>query len=410
MSAPIRLRVALVGALLSFTATRTAEAQDRLIGLRALSGGGVFEQVRFGESGLVQGALVGGDSIRVKQATQFSFPVSAAVPLGRSWNLDVTSIYSAGEVAFTPLAGGAERTATLSGLSDVRLRATGRFFDDALILTAGFNAPTGATHLDTLELTALRVLAAPALAMGAVPVGAGASGTVGLLSAHQMGNWAAAVGVAYELRGTYQPVAALAAGAPSADFQPGNVVRVSLGLDGLVGRHRLSLTATGDLFANDELRGAVAGAAPLATVKLGPVLGGDAQLQLAVPRVRELVLWSAVRYRANYARDGFTVDNSNGTYFDAGVRSAIPLTVRTDLVLAADGRSHSGLAVDEGLPTSGVTSGTVTLGVAQRVGGLSLQPFVRTTAGRVQARGAARDRQSADFTGFSGGLVIISRF
>ncbi len=410
MSAPIRLRLALAGALLLLTATRTADAQDRLIGLRALSGGGVFEQVRFGDAGLVQGALVGGDSIRVKQATQFSFPVSAAVPLGRSWNLDVTSIYSAGEVAFTPLAGGAERTATLSGLSDVRLRATGRFFDDALVFTAGFNAPTGATQLDTLQLTALRVLAAPALAMGAVPVGAGASGTVGLLSAHQIGSWAAAVGVAYELRGTYQPVAALAAGAPSADFQPGNVVRLSLGLDGLVGRHRLSLTATGDVFTNDELRGAVAGAAPLATVKLGPVLGADAQLQLAVPRLRELVLWSAARYRANYARDGFTVDNSNGTYFDAGVRSAIPITVRTDLVLAVDGRSHSGLAVDEGLPTSGVTSGTVTLGFAQRIGGLSLQPFVRTTAGRVQARGAARDRQSADFTGFSGGLVIISRF
>jgi hypothetical protein len=332
------------------------------------------------------------------------------VPIGRSWNLDVTSIYSAGEVAFTPIAGGAERTATLSGLSDVRLRATGRFFDDALIVTAGFNAPTGATELDTLQLTALRVLAAPALAMGAVPVGAGASGTVGLLSAHQIGSWAAAVGVAYELRGTYQPVAALAAGAPSADFQPGNVVRLSLGLDGLVGRHRLSLTATGDLFADDELRGAVAGAAPLATVKLGPVLGADAQLQLAVPRVRELVLWSAARYRANYARDGFTVDNSNGTYLDAGVRSAIPLSVRTDLVLAVDGRSHSGLAVDEGLPTSGVTSGTATLGFARRMGGLSLQPFVRATAGRVQARGAARDRQSADFTGFSGGLVIISRF
>jgi hypothetical protein len=406
----MRTRLVLASALVSLLGARSTEAQDRLIGLRALSGGGVFEQVQFGTDGLVQGALVGGDSIRVKQATQFSFPISAAVPLGRSWNLDVTSIYSAGEVAFTPLAGGAERTATLSGLSDVRLRATGRFFDDALVFTAGFNAPTGATELDTLQLTALRVLAAPALAMGAVPVGAGASGTVGLLSAHRIGRWAAAVGVAYELRGTYQPVAALAAGAPSADFQPGNVIRVSAGLDGLVGRHRLSLTATGDLFANDELRGAVAGAPPLATVKLGPVLGGDVQLQVAAPRVRELVLWGAARYRANYARDGFTVDNSNGTYLDAGVRSAIPLAVRTDLVLAVDGRSHSGLAVDEGLPTSGVTSGTVTLGLAQRAGGLSLQPFVRASSGRVQARGAARDRQSADFTGFSGGLVIISRF
>ena len=404
----VRRLTAACAATLALAAT--AGAQDRLVGLRAISGGATYDQVSFGGDGLLQGGLLGNDSVRLTRASQLTVPVSAAVPLGRLVTLDVTTLYGAGEVAFTPAGGGAERTVSLSGLSDVRTRLTARFLDDAFIVTAGLNAPTGATALDTEQLAALRVLASPALALGASPVGAGLSGTVGVLSARQVGRWAVAGGVAYERRGTYQPVAALVAGAPSADFQPGSVVRLSLGLDGFVGRHRLALTATGDLFGEDQLRGPTAGAAPVATVQLGPVLGADAQLQVAAPRFRELVLWSAARYRAAFARDGFTVDNSTGTYLEGGVRSALPVAARTDLVLALDGRQHSGLAVDEGLPTAGVTSATATFGLSHRVQRLAVQPFVRLSAGRVQARGNARARQQADLTGFGGGLVIVTRF
>jgi hypothetical protein len=401
------LAVGLVGLA---AVARPVAAQDRLVGLRAVSGGASFEQLTFGGDGLLQGPLIGADSVRLRRATQLSVPVSAAVPLGRFVTLDVTTLYAAGEVTYTAANGGAERTATLSGLSDVRTRVTARFLDDAFILTGGLNAPTGATELDGTQLAALRVLAAPALGMGAAPVGAGLSGTLGVLTAQQVGAWAVAAGVSYELRGTYQPVAALVAGAPSADFQPGSAVRLSLGVDGFLGRHRLAVTATGDLFGEDELRGPIAGAPPLATVKLGPVLGADVQLQVAAPRLRELVVWSAGRYRAAFARDGFTVDNSSGTYVEGGVRSALPLAGRTDAIVALDGRRHSGLAIDEGLTTSGVTSGTLTLGLAHRMSQLVVQPFARLTAGTVQARGAARERQRADLTGFGAGLVIVTRF
>lgn len=390
--------------------SKPLQAQDRLIGLRAISGGAVFEQVTFGDAGLLQGSQLGQDSIRVTGATQMTFPVSAAMPLGRSWTLDITTVFATGEVAFTPAAGGAERTASLSGLSDVRVRTTGRFFDDGLILTLGANLPTGQTELDSLELTALRVLAAPALSMGSSPIGSGPSGTVGLLTAQRMGEWAVALGLAYEYRGTYQPVAAFVTGAPSADFQPGGAIRASIGLDRLIGNHRLSLTAAGDMYQADELRGAASTGAPLATVQLGPVLSADAQLQLGVPRVRDLMLWSAVRYRINYSRNHVTVEDSDGMYLDGGMRTTIPLATRTDLVVAASGRFHTGLAIDEGLPTSGVTSGSLTLGFSQRIGKLSLQPFARGTLGNVNARGTARDRQQASFTGLTGGLVLITRF
>jgi hypothetical protein len=406
------MRIWLVAAVLTALCcfVNAANAQDRLVGLRALSGGAVFEQVRFGGEGLLQAGVAGADSARITGATQITFPISAAMPLGRNFTLDITTIYSAGEIRFAPAAGGAERTASLTGLSDVRVRTSGRFFDDALIFTFGLNAPTGRTELDSSEVAALRVLAAPALALGAVPLGSGLSGTVGMLTAQQAGPWAIAAGIAYEYRGTYQPVAALTSGAPSADFQPGGVIRLSFGADRLLGKHRLTLTAAGDLFQADELRGATASSAPLAKVQLGPIYSVDAQLQLGVPRLRELTLWSAVRYRSNFSRDDVTVDSSNGIYYDGGIRSTIPLSPRTDFIVALDGRYHSGLAIDAGLPTSGVTSTSATLGFSQRLGALALQPFVRASVGRVQARGAQRDAQQADLTGFAGGLVIISRF
>ncbi len=394
---------ALVGTLL---VTTSAGAQDRLVGLRALSGGVVFEQVSFGDDGLLQGSSAGLDSMRVQRATQLTVPMSASIPIGQAWTMDLTTVYALGEITYTAPGGGAEQTAALSGISDVRFRASGRFLEDALIITAGINAPTGRTELDLEQRTALRVLAAPALGMGSVPVGAGPSGTLGLLTAHQVGDWALAAGVAYEYRGNYQPVAALAAGAPSADFRPGSVVRVSAGVDGLVGQHRLSVTAMGDVYQPDVLRAG----RPVANVRLGPVLGGDVQLQVAAPRLRDFLVWSAARYRSNFSRDGFTVENTNGMYFEGGARTGIPVGLRTDIVLGLDGRYHTGLAIDEGLPTSGVTSGTMTLGLSQRVGGLSVQPFMRGSLGRVQARGDARDSQRANFTGLAGGLVIVSRF
>jgi hypothetical protein len=123
-----------VPALLAAPALR---AQDRLVGLRALGGGVTVEAVRFGGGGLLQGVPGAADSLRVRRAAQLTVPVTLAVPLGGVWTVDVTSVYASGAVTF----GGGR--ATLSGPSDVRVRATGRLGGNALIVTLGANAPTG---------------------------------------------------------------------------------------------------------------------------------------------------------------------------------------------------------------------------------------------------------------------------
>ena len=402
-----RRRLALAAAAATLLPA-VAQSQDRLVGTSALGAGVTADVIQFGGNGYTQPGGAGRDSIRLRSISQISVPISLAVPLGSQWTVDLQSVYSTVRLGFDPRTG-ARQNLTLSGVSDVRVRATGRLLNDGLVFTAGINAPTGQTELSPDNLTVLRASAAPALGLSAPPVGGGPAGTVGLVAARKIGGWAVAVGGSYEMRGTYQPVAALTAGAPSGDYQPGNVVRGSIGLDRLVGKHRLSISSAADLYDTDELRDPKSSSAkPLATVRLGPIVTTDIQLQLAAPRVNELVLWTAHRFRSQFERDGAKVNGSSANYIDAGLRTSIPLRRSLDLLVTADGRYHSGLSINQGLATSGVVSGGGTLGLIARTGNLSLQPYVRAQAGSLSVRDSAAP--STSFVGGSVGFLVVTRF
>lgn len=404
-----------LGAALVLTATR-GEAQERLIERRSLGAGGSSDVIAFGGDGLFQAAFADLDSARITGVRQTTLPIALATALGPEWRLDVTALYAHGRVTYRDAAtNGAERVATLAGLSDVRLRATGRFLTDALTLTVGVNAPSGRTDLSGSQFSALRVLAAPALALGSTPVGSGPSGTVGLVLARQGGPWHLAFGASYEHRGKYQPVAALTAGAPSTDFRPGGVVRASFGAERTVGAHRLALALSTDVFAEDQLRGSSDASrstpdATLAAVQLGPVVTGDAQLQVASQALRDVVVYGSWLWRAAYARDGVTAEGTSGTYLEAGARAAYPLRPRTHLVVGTGARWHSGLGVDEGLTTSGLRSADVTVGLRAQRGVVSFQPFVRGQGGSLRARSATAPDRLQSFGGITTGLVLQTRF
>ncbi len=394
-------------------------AQERLVGSRSVGTAASFESITFGGGGLVQSGFAGLESTRVLSARQFTLPVTASSPLGNGWRLDVTTLFASGNVTFTDSVSGTTRSASLAGMSDVRARATGRLLRDAVLLTVGVNAPTGRTSLTGSQFSALRTLSAPALGMGSSPVGAGLSGTVGIVVAQQLGDWALAYGTSYELRGQYQPVAALTAGSESADFLPGGVFRASLGADRLIGAHRLSLAAAADVFADDRLRGVPVsdpdqssgdGGNGESRVRLGPVLSADGQLLIATSRLRELRTYAAYRWRAPFARDGRTVERSSGQYVEAGIRAVVPWRRTRELILATDARWHSGLGVDQGLPTAGVTGASASAAVQFTRGLLSAQPFVRAQVGQLRQRAALVPAEGRSFNGLGGGLVIVSRF
>lgn len=403
-----------VGAVVvtSLLAASVSHAQERLVGQQSVGAGASFESVTFGGQGLRQYNFIGLDSSRVMSVRQSSTPITTAWTLGQNWHVDVTALYANASVKYRD-AGNASvtRTASLSGVSDVRVRATGTIITDRLVLTAGANLPTGHTSLSNEEFGVLRIMAAPSLGLGSTPVGAGASGTMGLIFARRAGAWALAMGGSYEYRGRYSPVAALVAGAPSADFQPGGVIRASITGDRTVGPHRLSVAASADVFSDDELKTptATGSASASTTVRLGPVFSSDVQMLFAAPRFRQLLGYASFRWRAPFARNGTTVDKSSGQYFDSGLRAALTMGPQRDLVLAADTRLHTGLGVDEGLPTAGVASGSVSAGVELRRGLTSLQPYARLQGGVLRQRGVVGAPTQA-FNGLAFGVVAVARF
>lgn len=389
-------------------------AQSRLITRYAAGAGGALDMMTFHGAGVEQFGFAGLDSVRVRRASQLTIPVALAASLGAGWRLDVTALQAMGQVTFVDARTGASRRVSLRGTSDVRLRATGRVLFDGLVATVGVNAPTGRTNLDDGEYSALRVLVAPALALGSTPVGTGPSGILGLVATRLVGPWTVALGGSFEHRGRYQPVAALTAGTDAADFRPGSVVRTSMAAERLVGAHRLNLGVAADVFREDRLRGVAEGATPgsqqaaLATVQLGPVLTADAQLQIGSRRWREVVVYASSLWRAPYARDGITVAGSSGQYVEGGVRAARPLRRGTDIVLATAGRWHGGLASDQGLATRAVRAGDVTIGLRSSRGSLAVQPYLRAQAGVLGSRGG--ELPSRGFHGFTSGVVLQGRF
>ncbi len=398
-------------------APATSRAQERLVGGRSVGVGMSYEEVRFGDGGLRQYNFAGVDSARVTGLRQISTPLSTAVSIGSAWRLDVTALYATATVSYRDAGqAGATRSATLRGISDARIRATGTLIPDLLVLTAGVNVPTGRTSLTNSEFGVLRILASPSLGLGSTPVGAGASGTMGLVVARRLGPWAVAMGGSYEHRGQYQPVAALVAGAPSADFQPGGVMRASVTGDRLVGQHQITVSLATDVFASDELRTPVSSGVTTSAprgrtvVRLGPVYSGDVQMLFAVPRLRQFLTYASYRWRAPFSRDGTKVAQSSGQYLDTGIRASVAAGPQRDIVLGIDGRLHGGLGVDEGLPTSGVASGGLSAGLELRRGLLSVQPYLRAQSGVLRQRGVAAGTPSQSFGGFGGGLVAVTRF
>ncbi len=384
------------------------EAQGTLVGRGTASVGPVAEWVRLGD-GVVQPDLMSSGSVKVESARQWSLPFALIYPFGDRVTVDLAGTYTSGQVTLkdTDAAIG-KSTYDLQGLSDLRLRATTHLVGDNVLLTLGATLPTGTTELDREELNALRVLAAPALGLQAPGVGLGAGGTAGLVLARQMGGWAWALAGSYELRGTYSPIAAITAGLPATDYDPGDAVHLSLGTDGLIGQHAMTFSVSTDIFTKDELKvpgGSGGNMSPIAAVQMGPVLGADWQLHIGTTKFRELSFHVSDRYRTKYELNGAEVDGSSGNYLDAGLRSVRPLGRNTDLLAGLQFRHQTGLDVDQTLATASSASGGLTLGLSRVVGVLIVQPYLRGQLGSVDSGG-----ERVNLSGFSGGLAIGARF
>ncbi|MGZ8376524.1 MAG: hypothetical protein ACXWZS_09740 [Gemmatirosa sp.] len=387
------------GAGLGLLGPDTLPAQERLVRFTTASAGVVYENVRFGR-GIAQGGA--GEESVVASASQIVVPLYLSVPVGSRWTVDVASYAATSDVRFDDGDGGT-LTARMSGLGDLRLRAAGSFRDDGVLLTFGLTLPSGSQRLEGEELAALGVLAAPALGINLPAVSLGPNQTAGVVFTRAVGERALALGMSYERRARFAPVAALAAGLAPTRYDPGDVLHLSLGTDGALGRHALSVSLLADVYAQDRLVGADDAAA--SRIKLGPTLGADVQLKLASSRVRDLTLFLSDRVRGSFSRAGASVAGSGANYLALGAMGAVPLRPGTALTTAIQAWRHSGLTADDALVTAETLGGAVTVGVDHRAGRLSWQPFLRLRRGSLDT---GIERGSA--TGASLGLNVARRF
>jgi len=394
------LRAARALALATTVTAATAGAQERLLDPRLGEARVAYERWSFGGDGALEQAG-SPDSIRITSVSQLSVPVTAVVPWGERWTFDLYGAYAQGVVRAAPRAGRTgDGRATLSGLTDIKLRAVGRLAGDAVLITLGANVPTGRTSLDVDEFRALRVLAAPALALRTPALGTGPGGTAGVVVARQLGAWAGAAGLSYELRGSYSPLAAIAAGVGSTTWNPGDALHLSLGADRLLGNHELSLNVSGDFFTRDRARiESTGGEGTSFGFRLGPVITAQGQLRVAAARFRELDAYALTRYRSSFRNgEGERVAGSSGSEVELGVAGVAGRRSSWGLLLGADVRVHSGLSADNSLATAAARVAGLTVGAARDVGRMSVRPAVRAQLGTVNTGG---QRASASAIGLT---------
>ncbi|MEO7359242.1 MAG: hypothetical protein ABI120_02855 [Gemmatimonadaceae bacterium] len=345
------------------------------------------------------------DSLTIKAATQISLPFSVQLPLHARWKASIT-----GAVASSSLdAEGANGKVTRSftGLSDIRVRANGRLRGEGLQLTLGLNLPTGAVSLSPEQNDVLRVVAAPALNAQVPIAGTGFGGTVGLILARQISGWAWALGAGVEKRGSYAPLDAQIAGLDSrTELVPGGAAHISLGSDGLLGPHRLSVGLVADLFGTDQVQ-IVSNDKTVRTddYQLGPTVSGALQLLVDNSRIRNFTLRLNERFRSGFTNgSGQQVEGSSGNYLELGASGLLGTPGRPSFLFGADVRQQSGLPVDKGLIGASLTAIGITAGLSVPTSTLEWRPALRFSGGSIKT-----SRINTGITSVSVGMTVIAR-
>ena len=345
------------------------------------------------------------DSLTIKAATQISLPFSVQLPLHARWKASITGAIASSSLDAEGANGKVTRSFT--GLSDIRVRANGRLLGDGVQVTLGLNLPTGAVSLSPEQNDVLRVVAAPALNAQVPIAGSGFGGTVGLILARQISQWAWALGAGVEKRGSYAPLDAQIAGLDSrTELVPGGAAHISVGTDGLVGKHRLSAGLVADIFGTDQVE-LVSNDKTVRTeeYQLGPTVSASLQLLVDNARIRNFTLRLNERFRSGFKNgSGQQVEGSSGNYLELGASGLVGTAGRPSFLLGADVRQHSGLPVDKGLIGASLTAIGVTAGLSIPTTTLEWRPTLRFSGGSVKT-----SRVQTGITSVSLGMTVIAR-
>ncbi|HEX6589981.1 MAG TPA: hypothetical protein VF039_13335 [Longimicrobiales bacterium] len=198
----------------------------------SISGGASFETYTFAEP-----ANAGVESISL-----LTFPLQARATVFRSLSLDVSGAFAQGAVTQSD---GTETS--VSGPTDTEVALTYGFGRDRGSVGAFVSLPTGHSTLTPEEAVAAGIIAADLLPFRITNWGAG--GGAGVLGSYGVsaGAWGFGASAAYRVAREFEPITE-----PSFSYQPGNELRVRVGVDRTFGRAgKLNLALGGWFYGED---------------------------------------------------------------------------------------------------------------------------------------------------------------
>ena len=178
--------------------------------------------------------------------SELAIPVFVAVPLGSRASFDVGTAYARARVS-----SGAEHS-DINGLTDVQLRAQYTLGNDFVVLTGGINLLTGNASVSLDQLPAASLIGNDFLAFPVSNMGTGLAVTGGAAMAYPLGVWNLGAGASVRRSRAYEPYAVPG---ESFRYQPGNEVRLRVGVDRPVAEGRLAFGATYAAFGQDDAGG-----------------------------------------------------------------------------------------------------------------------------------------------------------
>jgi hypothetical protein len=205
--------------------------------LAAQGEGGPPTTVRTGVT--IQGYSFG-SGLAFDRVTQVTVPASVVHRFSPRLVVDLSTAFSTASVRTS---GGSNLS--LSGLVDTDLRAVYAIVPSRLLFTLVATLPTGRTSVADTIVPLFGVLATDLLDFPMPSFGSGGAVTGGLASAFKLGSdWALGAAASYRYTLNYTPVAG------SGQLQPGDEMRIRLGLEGPLGggkylRGALVVTASG---------------------------------------------------------------------------------------------------------------------------------------------------------------------
>ena len=178
----------------------------------------------------------------IESISLLTFPAQARVSLFRALRLDLNGAFASGAVT---MADGTE--ATVSGPTDTDVGLTYAFGRDRATVGAFVSLPTGHSTHTADEAVAAGMIAADLLPFRITNWGAGGGAGVHGSYSVPLGSWNLGASAAYRMAREFEPITE-----PSFTYQPGDEVRVRVGVDRTFGRSgKLNLALAGWFYGED---------------------------------------------------------------------------------------------------------------------------------------------------------------